>query len=177
MSSCCPKCSKREQERESGIVWEWTRGFCLPGTSEDSIALHRCHRTHHRNVVYSEGTITGKQGRAQSMQCTIWCMIMTWQYVVIWANATSNRLNEVGLNLRFKFKLHMWRFKCQYMICPKQQPSVVLTCMKMVQMDRLDFSDHFSYINYFIWSYGWISMIFRSLGNFLDFLNYFKSRK
>ena len=40
--------------------------------------------------------------------------------------------------------------------------------MRMVQMDRLDFSDH-SYIIYFIWSYRLFSMIFRSLGYFLDF--------
>ena len=105
-------CSKREQERESGIVSEWTRGFCLPGTSEDRIVLHRCHRSHRRNHVYREGTNTGKQGIAQSMQCTIWCMIMTCQYAVIWANATSSKLNRVGFNPRFKFKLHMWFLKC-----------------------------------------------------------------
>ena len=38
--------------------------------------------------------------------------------------------------------------------------------MKMVQMDSLNFSDNFSYINYLIWSYGWISMIFWSLDFF-----------
>ena len=32
--------------------------------------------------------------------------------------------------------------------------------MKIVQMDRLDFSDHFSYINLFILSYRLFSMIF-----------------
>ena len=41
--------------------------------------------------------------------------------------------------------------------------------MKMVQMDSLNFSDNFSYINYLIWSYGWISMIFRSFSYFLEF--------
>ena len=41
--------------------------------------------------------------------------------------------------------------------------------MKIVQMDRLDFSDHFSYIIYLIWSYGWFSMIFRSFNYFLKF--------
>ena len=34
-------------------------GFCLPGTSEDNIALHRCHRSHRRYHVYREGTNTG----------------------------------------------------------------------------------------------------------------------
>ena len=48
-------CSKREQERESGILSEWTRGVCLPGTSEDNIALHRCHRTHRRNIRLPRG--------------------------------------------------------------------------------------------------------------------------
>ena len=70
-----------------------------------------------------------------------------------------------------------------YLFCPKQRTNIVQTCMKMVQMDRLDFSDHFSYINYFIWSYGWISMNFRSFRHFLEFselnyfLIYFNSRK
>ena len=41
--------------------------------------------------------------------------------------------------------------------------------MKMVQMDRLDFSDQFSYINYFILSYGRIYMNFRSFNCFLEF--------
>ena len=44
-------------------------GFCLPDTSEDSIALHRCHRSHRRTNVYREGTITGNRERTQSMQC------------------------------------------------------------------------------------------------------------
>ena len=39
-------------------------------------------------------------------------MNVTWQYAVVCANAAKARLNEVGLNPRFKFKLHMWIFKC-----------------------------------------------------------------
>ena len=42
--------------------------FCLPDTSEDNIVLHRCHRTHRRNHVYSEGTNTGNREGTQSMQ-------------------------------------------------------------------------------------------------------------
>ena len=38
-------------------------GGCLPGTSEDNIVLHRCHRTHRRNYIYREGTSTDKQRR------------------------------------------------------------------------------------------------------------------
>ena len=30
-------------------------GLCLPGTSEDIIALHRCHRTHHRDTPTERG--------------------------------------------------------------------------------------------------------------------------
>ena len=55
------------------------------------------------------------------------------------------------------------------LFCPKQRTNIVQTCMKMVQMDSLNFSDNFSYIIYLIWSYGWISMNFRSLYNFLEF--------
>ena len=60
-----------------------------------------------------------------------------------------------------------------YLFCPKQRTNIVQTCMKMVQMDSLNFSDNFSYIICFIWSYGWFYMIFRSLGYFLKFINHF----
>ena len=56
-----------------------------------------------------------------------------------------------------------------FLILLKQQGYHVLSCMKPLQMDRLNFSDHFSYINLCIWSYGWFSMIFRSFGYFLEF--------
>ena len=36
-------------------------GFCLPDTSEDSIVLHRCHRSRRRNHGYREGAITGNR--------------------------------------------------------------------------------------------------------------------
>ena len=61
-----------------------------------------------------------------------------------------------------------------YLFCPKQRTSIVQTCMKMVQMDSLNFFDNFSYINYLIWSYGWISMIFRSFSYFLKLINHFR---
>ena len=41
-----------------------------------------------------------------------------------------------------------------FLILLKQQGKLVLSCMKPLQMDRLNFSDHFSYINLCIWSYG-----------------------
>ena len=56
-----------------------------------------------------------------------------------------------------------------FLILLKQQGKLVLSCMKPLQMDRLNFSDHFSYINLCIWSYGWFSMIFRSFDYFLEF--------
>ena len=63
-----------------------------------------------------------------------------------------------------------------FLILLKQQGELVLSCMKPLQMDRLNFSDNFSYINYFIWSYGWISMIFRSLNCFLEFPRLFRNK-
>ena len=36
VESLLSECSKREQERESGIVSECSKGFFLPGTSEDN---------------------------------------------------------------------------------------------------------------------------------------------
>ena len=49
--------------------------------------------------------------------------------------------------------------------------------MKMVQMDRLDFSDHFSHINYFHWSYRLFSMTSLSLNTFLEFPGLFLIQK
>ena len=50
-------------------VWKSRYVGDVSGTSEDDITLHRCHRSHLRNIIYLEGTNTGKQGRTQSMQC------------------------------------------------------------------------------------------------------------
>ena len=60
-----------------------------------------------------------------------------------------------------------------YLFCPKQRTNIALTCMEIVQMDSLNFSDNFSYIIYLVWSYGWFYIIFRSLGYFLKFINHF----
>ena len=55
-----------------------------------------------------------RQRKKKHNQCnaTMWCMNVTWQYAMVGANATKTRLNDVGLNPGFKFKLHMWLFKC-----------------------------------------------------------------
>ena len=146
------------------------KGVCLPGTSEDSIALHRCHRTHRQNIRLPRGN-NNRQHRKNTINAMQQYDAWSWhgQMNVFWANATSNRLNEVGLNTRFNFQLHIWLFKCPLFVLSKTEDSIVQTCMKMVQMDSLNFSDNFSYINYLIWSYGWISMNFRSFGHFLEF--------
>ena len=147
---------------------------CLPGTSEDNIALHRCHRSHRRYNVYRGGTTPANTEETWSMQCTIWCMLWHGNMNVFWANAHSYDLNEVGLNTRFKFQLHIWLFKCPLFALSKTEDNIVQTCMKMVQMDILHFSDNFSYINYFNLSYGWISMNFRSFRHFLKLLNHLR---
>ena len=55
-------------------------------------------------------------------------MNVTCQYAVDWPNATSDKLNGVGLNTRFKFKLHMCLFKCQ--LC-KLPYTATLGCSNM----------------------------------------------
>ena len=44
-----------------------------------------------------------------------------WQYAVVCANAPKTKLNEVGLNPRFKLKLHMWIFKCPLFVLSKTE--------------------------------------------------------
>ena len=89
----------------------------MPDTSEDSIALHRCHRTHHRNVVYSEGTITGNREETQSMQCNImmhdhdmatcWCIELMQQQVIL--IEVEFKLHQIPTpNLFSKFNLIMF---------------------------------------------------------------------
>jgi hypothetical protein len=52
--------------------------------------------------------------------------------LLIWANATSNDLNEVGLNQGFKFKLHMWLFKCHLFDLSKTEDK---SCSNMHEND------------------------------------------
>src|SRR4051812_50182057 len=49
------------------------------------------------------------------------------------------------------------------------------TWLKVAYLDREFYADHFSYIICPIWSSYEFSMIFQSLANFLDFLDFFKS--
>ena len=63
-----------------GLYQNEQGGFCLPGTSEDSIALHRCHRTHRRNHVYREGASSGNtEGNTINAMHNM-MHAMTWQY-------------------------------------------------------------------------------------------------
>ena len=51
LNRCCPNAVKRAGAREWDCIG-MNKGLCLPGTSEDIIVLHRCHRSRHRNIVY-----------------------------------------------------------------------------------------------------------------------------
>ena len=54
--------------------------------------------------VYREGTNTGKHRKDTINAMHNMMHAMTWQYECVLANAPKTRLNEVGLNPRFKFK-------------------------------------------------------------------------
>ena len=69
-------------------------------------------------TIRREGTIIGKPGRTQSMQCKIWCMIMTWKYAVIWANAIESHFDWSGIQNYIKFQLQNY-----YQICPNHVSS------------------------------------------------------
>ena len=105
---------------------------------------------------------------------TIWCMLWHGNMDVSWANATSYGLNGVGLSARFKFQPHIWLFKCPLLVLSKTEDNIVQTCMKMVQMDSLNFSDNFSYIIYLIWSYVNFLWFIEVLAIFWNFLIIYK---
>jgi hypothetical protein len=51
LKHCCLNVVNESRSKKMGLYRNDQWG-CLPGTSEDSIVLHRCHRSHRRNVVY-----------------------------------------------------------------------------------------------------------------------------
>ena len=121
---------------------------------------YREHRREHNqcNAQYDAWSWHGNMLRFELMQLT------TIKMKLVWTLGWNSNSICVGLN-------------AIYMICAKQQLYVVLTCMKMVQMDSLNFSDNFSYINYLIWvtvNFVWILEVYTTFWNFLI---YFKSRK
>ena len=108
----CPNAVEESRSERVGLYRNEQGGFACLALLKITLSLHQCQRSHHRYHVYREGTNTGNtEGNTiNAIQYDAW----SWhgKMNVFWANATSNRLNEVGLNTRFKFKLHMWLFKC-----------------------------------------------------------------
>ena len=167
MNRCCPNAVQESKSERVGLYWNEQGGFACLALLKITLSLHQCQRSHRWYNVYRGRTTPANTEETRSMQCTIWRMLWHGNMNVFWANAPSYDLNEVGLNTWFKLQLHIWLFKCPLFVLSKTEDSIVQTCMKMVQMDSLNFSDNFSYINYLIWGYGWISMIYWSLGHFL----------
>ena len=109
---CCPNAVKESRSERVGLYQNEQGGFACLALLKITLSLHQCQRSHHRYRVYREGTNTDNTEKHN--QCNAQYDAWSWhgKMNVFWANATSNRLNEVGLNTRFKFKLHMWLFKC-----------------------------------------------------------------
>ena len=95
----------------------------------------------------------------------------TWhvQMLVFGLMQDATKLVEAHLNQRFKCKFKMKHLKCPYYVFT-YTACISWFFMHVTRINGfLAFFDHFSYINYFILSYGWIIMIFWSLGNILEF--------
>ena len=143
------------------------KGVCLPGRStEGALLLRQILRNGLRSRTYREGTVSAIKTQAYAI---IWCMNMAWDVMLFELMHLAFNLEEVHLNQRFKCNFNLSPFKCHKCVFIYTACIDGLSCMKIVQMDRLNFSDNFSYINYFNLSYGWISMIFWSLNHFLEF--------
>ena len=48
MNLCCPNAIKESRSKRVGLYRNEQGGFYLPGSSEDNIVLHRCHRSRRR---------------------------------------------------------------------------------------------------------------------------------
>ena len=112
LNRCCPNAVIESRSERVGLYLNEQGVFACLALLKITLSLHQCQRSHHRYTSIERGQIPANTEKTRSMQCTIWCMLWHGKMNVFWANATSNRLNEVGLNTRFKFKLHMWLFKC-----------------------------------------------------------------
>ena len=110
--SRCLNAVKESRSENMGWYRNEQGGFACLALLKITLSLHQCQRSHHRYNVYRGGTTPAN--RRKHNQCNAQYDAWSWhgKMNVFWANATSNRLNGVGLNLRFKFKLHMWGFKC-----------------------------------------------------------------
>ena len=116
---CCPNAVKESRSERVGFYRNEQGGFCLPGTSEDNIESSSVSTITSSVSRLSRGD-KYRQHRREHNQCNAQYDAWSWhgKMNVFWANVTSNRLNEVGLNTRFKFKLHMWLFKCHLLHLP-----------------------------------------------------------
>ena len=80
----------------------------MPGTSEDNIESSSVSTITSSVSRLSRGDNTGNtEGNTINAMHNMMHDHDMAKMNVFWANATSNRLNEVGLNIKFKFKLHM----------------------------------------------------------------------
>ena len=108
MNRCCPNAVKESRSERVGLYRNEQGGFACLALLKITLSLHQCQRSHHRYHVYREGTNTGNtEGNTINAMHNMMHDHDMAKMNVFWANATSNRLNEVGLNTRFKFKLHM----------------------------------------------------------------------
>ena len=117
-------------------------------------------RTYHEEHIETQSTHDDMQQYDACYDMAIWMCLILMQAIterneLIWIK--DSNISSLNMDLIVHF-----------LILLKQQGKLVLSCMKPLQMDRLNFSDHFSYINLCIWSYGWFSMIFRSFNYFLE---------
>ena len=73
-----------------------------------ALSLHQCQRSHHRYHVYREGTNTGNtEGNTINAMHNMMHdhdMAICWCFELM---QLATKLNEVGLNPKFKSKLHM----------------------------------------------------------------------
>ena len=118
-------------------------------------------RTYHEEHIGTQSTHDDMQQYDACYDMAIWMCLGLMQAIterneLIWIKDSNISSLNMALIVHF-------------LILLKQQGELVLSCMKPLHMDRLNFSDNFSYINYFNLSYGWISMNFWSLYHFLEF--------
>ena len=118
-------------------------------------------RTYHEEHIGTQSTHDDMQQYDACYDMAIWMCLGLMQVIIerdelIWIKDS----NISSLNMAFIV---------HYLILPKQQGKLLLSCMKSFQMDRLNFSDNFSYINYFNLCYVWLSMNFWSFEPFLEF--------
>ena len=112
MNRCCPNAVKESKSERVGLYRNEQGGFAC-------LALLKIIQFFIGVIDHIVGTSsTGREQipatKKKYNQCNAQYYACSWHgnMNVFWANATSNRLDEIGLNTRFKFKLHMWLFKC-----------------------------------------------------------------